>query len=1317
VNPSLRRALLRAAACLAFVTIAPGRCLGDDAPRTVPGEILVLLDRDAGVLSGASADASAASLGDLARASGVRARAVVPLSPGATPGARGFLVRLEDAADLAAAAAILSSEPGVAYAGPNHVLRFAATPNDPYFPQQRTLVDSRVPEAWDRSRGEGILIAVIDTGVDLDHPDLVDRLAVNAAERDGTAGVDDDGNGYVDDVFGYDFTDAPGLPGRGDYLDRDGDPQDDYGHGTQVAGTACATWNNAVGMAGVAPQAQVLAIRAGLLTTLPFLPAILEEDDAAAAILYAADRGAQVINLSWGDVVEAPVIDAAIRYAREKGALVIASAGNEGNDLAFYPASYPGVLAVGASTGRTRASFSTHGVDLDLLAPGVSVWTTTLGGGYAQAGGTSFSAPMTAGAAALVWSLNPSWTADQVATRLMLTAWRPGAAWSPEIGYGYLDAAAATEPAEPPPVARITGWRPLPPLFESPCAMYQVEGTVVHPRLQSWDLRAEWPDASQPIAEGQTKQLVNGVLSDACATRDDPFVLRLTAHVPGFPVLEDRVRGNVYGYPSRDEAVETVVEDPESWGILATWTSSLPHQGAVLVLPQDGFRRFADEATIGLHHAVRVSGIPGGIDAEVIPLSRGPDGAFYPATERRFHVGFPPVIDRLRASLGDVPAGTPFSRTVDLNGNDIPEVLVEAPPGAATYGPVRAYEWRQGSEFVRLGDSDDILGIPRAVGDSDGDGLLEIVVYRVDAWSVWEACAPGEFPACRVFSSSQGVPVAVIEGRGLLVVNGPRVQVLEAGSGYAQGPMVRHPQEVDFAAEAAVADVDGDGRLEAMLLDRNGALVQVELGSELVVENVSPGRGAPAGGPFLAGDAVLTAERDPDSIEFEGDLTRRVIRVRRWVRDGDGWVSPDSLAFAVGSGTTPARFHEGSETVVSRGGLLDALGPGLEWSGRLAEVENGEAAVVFPLPGLPGPVAWVGGPGGEPGKLVGWGHHPFGETTVGEMRVVEAVEDATGLSLTLEWLACPGGKLWRKSPGGDRVEIPTDGNRAEDYLTWGDEVVYVLETADCGDVTWPVRAAPVVVPRVSRDGGGLVVDLPVPLAAGVPLPEFSTRTDVVVPVHASLVDIEDGGRRIRLGFPRPDPGGVIIENGWTADGLPIGGSTRWGIDLPPRDAPPVIVSVRYEAEAKELWVTLQGPLPEPACPGAFSLEPEGLSPPYEATGTVAVLTLSTSLAGGVHTVSLNPACFPDYPSLGASRDFLVGVSVYPNPVTGDGPLTLANLPGPGRVTLHDLRGDELRSWEVPAGTSRLSLNVAPGLYMLRIESDKQVSIQKIAVRR
>jgi len=238
--------------------------------------------------------------------------------------------------------------------------------------------------------------------------------------------VDDDGNGYVDDVHGYDFTDVPEIVGSGDYRDRDADPSDDVGHGTWVAGAAAAVGNNGIGGAGVAWRSRIMPLRAGFQPGTGFSLGFLAEDDAAAAIVYAVDNGADIINLSFGDVVRSLILEEAVRYAVDRGVVVVAAAGNAGDNVPFHPASLAGVLAVGASNrDGQRAGFSTFGPAVQPLAPGASIVTTELGGGTAPKSGTSLAAPVACGALALLKQKHADWSAARLIEALYQSSASP----------------------------------------------------------------------------------------------------------------------------------------------------------------------------------------------------------------------------------------------------------------------------------------------------------------------------------------------------------------------------------------------------------------------------------------------------------------------------------------------------------------------------------------------------------------------------------------------------------------------------------------------------------------------------------------------------------------------------------------------------------------------------------------------------------------------------------------------------------------------------------------------------------------------------
>ncbi len=307
------------------------------------------------------------------------------------------------------------------------------TPTDPGWANQWGPRQIEAPAAWTMVTGTAnIIIAVVDSGITLNHEDLASQRWINTGEIPGNF-VDDDGNGEIDDVNGWHFFHR--YTASGYVADENADVQDDYGHGTHVAGIAVAAANNGVGITGIAPGARVMPIK------------VLDQygtgwySDIAAGILYAADNGARVINLSLGGVSDSQTLREAVDYARSRGVLVVAATGNSGGGV-LYPAAYGPVLAVAATDlNDQRASFSNFGPQVDLAAPGVNIYSTwPWVTGYFTESGTSMAAPHVSGAAALIWSYQPNLPAAAVADALVRTAvdlGEPG--WDEYTGWGRIN--------------------------------------------------------------------------------------------------------------------------------------------------------------------------------------------------------------------------------------------------------------------------------------------------------------------------------------------------------------------------------------------------------------------------------------------------------------------------------------------------------------------------------------------------------------------------------------------------------------------------------------------------------------------------------------------------------------------------------------------------------------------------------------------------------------------------------------------------------------------------------------------------------------
>ena len=458
----------RAPASTSETTKLPWRSEG---ARTIPGQIVVVW----------RTSASRADTRTLAARVGAKA---------STPTSNVQVVRVSPRVSVASAIRTYRRSPLVRFAEPDRLASTLAPPNDTLFTQQWALdntgqshkttkyrglrginrtgtadADADAPEAWAaQTVHQPVVVAVIDTGVDINHPDLQNALWVNAAEQGGAGGVDDDGNGFIDDVNGWDF------------YEKDPNPRPSGGmvnsHGTHVAGIVAAERDNATGVSGVCGDCQIMALRIGTASRL----SLGRELD---AIRYAIRNGADVINLSLGSPIWSPAERNALDRAGDAGILVVSAAGNASldNDIDLYgdfnfgewapsfPASYTlrNILSVAASNDRDRygyisrcdsehidlwrCGFTSWGHDsVDVAAPGVDILSTVKVGldGTAYADydvwdGTSMSSPLVAGIAGLVLAENPSYSPGQIKNAIMNSVDKPNAlklytSWARVVG-------------------------------------------------------------------------------------------------------------------------------------------------------------------------------------------------------------------------------------------------------------------------------------------------------------------------------------------------------------------------------------------------------------------------------------------------------------------------------------------------------------------------------------------------------------------------------------------------------------------------------------------------------------------------------------------------------------------------------------------------------------------------------------------------------------------------------------------------------------------------------------------------------------------
>ncbi|MGC4021004.1 MAG: S8 family serine peptidase [Cyclobacteriaceae bacterium] len=319
---------------------------------------------------------------------------------------------------------------------PEYLDRIDFTPNDPSISSQYYLTRIKALDAWDITKGDtSIVIAIVDTGGNLTHIDLSPNLFRNWSEYPPN-GVDDDGNGYIDDYRGWDFMGADTLNITKSNFVGDNDPSINHvpaltnvgelSHGTWVGGCASAATNNGVGIAGVGYKTRLMFVKHTADNQRVTSPGLYSTIN---GILYAGDLFSRhnikgIINCSFGGAGRSQVVQDIITHVVvDLNCVIVAAAGNSDTSSPSFPGAYDHVLSVAATDQNdVRASFSNYGSSVDLAAPGVSIFTTQYNNTYGIVDGTSFSSPITAGAAALVWSKNPDFTASQVAEQLRVSA-------------------------------------------------------------------------------------------------------------------------------------------------------------------------------------------------------------------------------------------------------------------------------------------------------------------------------------------------------------------------------------------------------------------------------------------------------------------------------------------------------------------------------------------------------------------------------------------------------------------------------------------------------------------------------------------------------------------------------------------------------------------------------------------------------------------------------------------------------------------------------------------------------------------------------
>lgn len=764
-----------------------------------------------------------------------------------------YVLLVPIALDLERAAARLAADPHVEYAHPNYLAQASMTPNDPFFSSVGSWGQSyddlwglkriEASQAWDLSQGAGALVAVVDTGIDETHPDIASNLWSNPLEIPGN-GLDDDGNGRIDDVIGWNF------------VNNNGSPHDGHGHGTHVSGTIAAIGNNSIGVIGVAPMARIMAVK-GLDNngSGPF-------DRLAQAVVYAALNGADVINNSWGcssSCPSAPVVEDAVRTAHGLGAVVVFAAGNSSADVqAYSPQNMGEPITVGAVDHLdVISSFSNRGLGLDVAAPGGDSADATpnqayrnilslrsagtnmqfnaaqiVATDYYRVEGTSMAAPHVAGLAALILSRHPSWSSEQVRQVIRQSADDTGAVgFDPLTGYGRINARRAVALLEP-MAANIT----------SPhhgtiggAQSFDVDGIAEGPGLSAWRLEfapggAGTAPASWTLIASDTTARHGTRLGtwDVSTLPDGPYQLRLITQGTGLSA-EDRLyvtltQVSVEALPLAARAGSTLelrgMAMPAD--LISYRLRIFDRLGAELVGANVQLTAGGTQRTSGVLGTWNTTGVAPGMYRAQLEVT----------TTTQLETVSTPVFALTDTSpgwplalplTGYVPLDQPM--LVDLDADQRSELIVALGDRVSVFqgdGSLRP-GWPQTIDPSGTGQTMIQEGV--AVGDVTGDGVPEIVavtnLFRIFVWRIDGTLLPG-WP--QSFGGYNPM-VADLDGDGrneIICLSFNNVRVFEGDGTAAPGWPVTLPfGSVTSWDGMAVGDVDGDGRQELVVASGN----------------------------------------------------------------------------------------------------------------------------------------------------------------------------------------------------------------------------------------------------------------------------------------------------------------------------------------------------------------------------------------------------------------------------------------------------------------------------------------------------------------
>ena len=825
----------------------------DDFPyiTETPGELIVRLHPDA-------------SSGHLERLSKqLGAVSVFPVFPATTPGGRHprlrriYLIRFPEGWQLDPLRRRYERHAIIEAVEMNRLNRFCAgtPPNDPSYGEQWNLDVLNMRQAWNIEQGKPhVTVAVVDSGIATQHPELRSQIWENVGEIPRN-GIDDDGNGYVDDKNGWDFSDAPTLPGSGDWTVRDNHPEDETGHGTHVSGIIAAAANNGRGIAGIAPNCRLMPLRAGFKYG---GGAYLQNDDLAAAIVYAADNGARVINMSWGDTVRAFIIEDAVEYAYHRRCVLVGAAGNSATIGSYYPAALKSVISV-AGLGQEKQLYdgSNFGATINIAAPGEEILSTALKGEYRRRDGTSMAAAHVSGVAALVLSANPNATNIRIQEKLIATA-KP-LFITELVGAGALDAYAALSKTSTPLVAEVKAQRTLQHAFggEQSHGGVEIGGAemareVIFDRIEiigsagGAEFSEYWleygigevPELWYPLGSVQTEPKFRACLHkwDTSTLAEGRYTLRLSVKSENGDIKRVKAVVDV-----AHEVPLIIKHEAQPWlagnrfNSVVMWETEALTTGKIQILEANGnINRTGHSDAENLLHFVNMSDL--GV----------PPGTYVYRLAVKSSLGEPHIDDnngRLY-QLGVDDTSIDISHLSQVASIDRGFHAIASPVDINRNGKLELFAVEMGTgtahvlEIADDGTDEQIFSFPEslwpwAAADTDNDGLIEVLCNASGATFLLEQPAQGELPTERIWEArgqwSRTIADADADGTPEIfarddVTNAISVYEAVGNNGYRMVATLENPMwgNTGISANFATGDFDGDGRTEILAGDNSG---------------------------------------------------------------------------------------------------------------------------------------------------------------------------------------------------------------------------------------------------------------------------------------------------------------------------------------------------------------------------------------------------------------------------------------------------------------------------------------------------------------